>query len=153
MARKRKLRTLNEEEPGLDMSSLIDVSFLLLIYFIATSTLKPREADLGMTLPTTESTNTSKVEIDQMTINLNGQGMVIVNEEVVENDPTKRVMPQLRTRLADYKAAADLSDSTPVVILSADDSAKSQRFVDVLNTLADVGITSVTLSGFKAAGG
>ena len=45
-----------------------DVSFLLLIYFLVTQTLDPKEADLGMTLPTTDSSSASEVEIDQMTM-------------------------------------------------------------------------------------
>jgi len=138
-------------DPGLDMSSLIDVSFLLLIYFITTSTLQPKEADLGMTLPTSDSSNSSQVEIDQMSITLNGQGMVIVNDQVLDTDINSRSLPLLKDALSQYKAAADLSEDQPVVILSADDSAKGQRFVDVLNTIAEVDISNVTLAGFKPA--
>ena len=46
----------SDEDPELDISSLIDVSFLLLIYFIVTSTLQKRETDLGITLPSTVPT-------------------------------------------------------------------------------------------------
>ncbi len=128
---------------------MIDISFLLLIYFIATSSLQPREADLGMTLPTIDSTSSAPPEIDQMNIKLTGQGAVMVNDEVLDTDVNTRALPNLKDRLSQYKAAADLSDSTPVVILAADDSAKGQRFVDVLNTLAAVGIENVTLAGFS----
>jgi len=149
MARKRTYKPEGEPDPGLNMSAMIDISFLLLIYFVATSTLQPKETDLGMTLPTSQSTGAAKVEIDQMSISLNGQGAVLVNDEMLDTDTSTRRLPMLRDRLRQYKAAADLSDSTPVVILSADDQAKGQRFVDVLNTLADVGISSVTLAGFQ----
>ena len=152
MARRRKYKGLGAEDPGLDMSSLIDVSFLLLIYFIATSSLKPVEADLNMALPTSDSSS-SDVEIDQMNINLNGQGMVVVNDEVLDTDVENRDMPLLYEKLQIYAQVAESSGDTPVVILSADDSAKGQRFVDVLNTLAKVGIKSVTLSGFSEVGG
>ena len=63
MSRHRR-RPVEEAEPVLDMSSLIDVSFLLLIYFLVTSTLDPKEADLGMKLPTTETSAANPVEID-----------------------------------------------------------------------------------------
>lgn len=152
MARRRKYEGVVAEDPGLDMSSLIDVSFLLLIYFVATSTLKPKEAELGMTLPTTES-SASQVEIDQMTIHLRADHVVVVNEEVVDTEPQgkERNLVGLKQRLADYKGAADAINSTAVVILSAEDEAKGQPFVDVLNTLASVGIKNVTLSGFSPA--
>ncbi len=150
MARRNRTSGVEIIDPGLDMSSLIDVSFLLLIYFISTSTLQPKESDLGMVLPTSDSSNASQVEIDQMSVSLNGQGMVILNDnEILDTDVNSRKLPQLFERLRDYKEAADLSETTPVIILSADDSAKGQRFVDVLNTIADVGIKSVTLAGFQ----
>ena len=149
MARKKK-GLPPEEEPGLDMSSLIDVSFLLLIYFLVTSTLQPKETDLGMTLPTTQASS-SDVEVDQMTINVNGEGHVEVNGELLDTDTSSRDLPRLFDKLSQYADAARLTNSEPVVVISADDAAKGQRFVDVLNTLAHekVNIRNVTITGFS----
>ncbi|NRB72986.1 MAG: biopolymer transporter ExbD [Verrucomicrobiales bacterium] len=139
-----------EEDPALDMSSLIDVSFLLLIYFLVTSTLDPKEADLGMTMPTSTGQG-SDVEIDQMTVEVNSQGHIVLNEEVLDTDAANRDVPQLLDRLKTYSESARLTDSEPMVIIAADDAAKGQRFIDVLNALADpeVGIDKVTISGFQ----
>lgn len=148
MARRREAP--KEADPELDMSSMIDVSFLLLIYFIVTSTLDPKEADLGMTMPTSQSSGSADVEIDQMTINVNGLGHILVNDEVLDSDPDSREVPALIDRLSTYAESARLTDSKPMVIIAADDAAKGQRFVDVLNALAheSVGIQNVTISGF-----
>lgn len=137
-----------EEEPELDMSSMIDVSFLLLIYFIITSTLDPKEADVAMKMPTSESSSSTEVEVDQMTINVNGAGHIVANEETLDQDPNDRDVPLLHRKLEAYKKAADLTNSQPIVIIAADDSASGQRFVDVLNALASVGISNVTITGF-----
>ena len=147
---RRKRVAPKEEDPGLDMSSLIDVSFLLLIYFLVTSTLDPKEADLGMTMPTSQSDGSTDVEIDQMTITVNSLGHIVVNEEVLDTDPTQRDVPNLLDRLSTYAESARLTDSEPMVIISADDASKGQRFVDVLNALAHktVGIKNVTIAGF-----
>ncbi|MEX2578325.1 MAG: biopolymer transporter ExbD [Verrucomicrobiales bacterium] len=138
-----------EENPTLDMSSLIDVSFLLLIYFLVTSTLDPKEADLGMTMPTSQG-GASDVEIEQMTVEVNNVGHIVVNDEVLDTDPESREVPLLLDRLQTYAESARLTDSKPLVIIAADDGAKGQRFIDVLNALADenVGINNVTISGF-----
>ncbi len=140
-----------DKDPELDMSSLIDVSFLLLIYFIVTSTLDPKEADLGMTMPTSQSDGSTDVEIDQMTINVNSSGHIVVNEEVLDSDVTNREVPVLLDRLTTYAESARLTDSEPMVVIAADDAAKGQRFVDVLNALAHetVAIKNVTISGFN----
>lgn len=147
MSRRRR-RAPQEEEPGLDMSSLIDVSFLLLIYFLVTSTLDPKEADLGLKLPTTESTASNPVEIDQMTIEVNSEGHIVVDSEVLDTDQDDRKVPLLSAKIGEYAQAAELTNSQPIVVVSADDAAKGQRFVDVLNALAAAGIENVTITGF-----
>lgn len=140
-----------EADPALDMSSLIDVSFLLLIYFLVTSTLDPKEADLGMTMPTSQGSSSAEVEIDQMTVEVNSSGHIVLNDEVLDTDPSTREVPMLLDRLKTYAESAKLTDSKPMVIIAADDAAKGQRFIDVLNALADpsVGIKNVTITGFS----
>lgn len=128
------------------MSSLIDVSFLLLIFFIATSTLQPPEADLGMDIGGTGGI--VHHDVDFFTIEVNSDGAVVGNDETLDANLEIRDLPQLRDRLIGYKAAADLSDSKAVVIVKAADEAKGQRFVDVLNCVARVGIEDVTLAMF-----
>ncbi|MDF1815372.1 MAG: biopolymer transporter ExbD [Verrucomicrobiales bacterium] len=142
--------TTHEENPSLDMSSLIDVSFLLLIYFIVTSTLDPKEADIGMTLPVEKRIPGEPLIIDTMQIDVNSSGAILVNEEILDADPASREVPFLLDRLRTYAESARLINSEPVVIVAADDAAKGQRFVDVLNALAhrDVAIDKVTISGF-----
>ena len=52
-------------------------------------------------------------------------------------------------KLKQYKDAADLTGSQPVVVVAADDQSVGQRFVDVLNALAKVEIHNVTITGFS----
>jgi biopolymer transport protein ExbD len=139
-----------EPDPQLDMSPMIDMSFLLLIYFLVTSTLEPVESDLAMTMPTSMGESSAKVEIDMMTVQVNPVGAVVLNDEVLDTDPTVRELPMLVDRLRTYVESAKLTDSEPMVIIAADDAAKGQRFVDVLNALAEPGveIKKVTITGF-----
>ncbi len=148
MGKRRKAPA--EEEPALDMSSMIDVSFLLLIYFLVTSTLDPKEADLGFTLPTSQSNSTVEIELDQNTIEVNAQGHIIMNDETLDTDTESRKLPMLLDRLQTIVDAANAVNQEPLVIISANDGAKGQRFVDVLNTLGNdkINIKNVTLTGF-----
>ncbi len=130
---------------------MIDLSFLLLVYFLVTSTLEPVESDLAMTMPSSNSDGGAQVEIDQMTVQVNSAGNIVLNDEILDTDPTTREVPLLLDRLRTYAESAKLTDSKPMVIIAADDAAKGQRFIDVLNALADqtVNIRNVTISGFK----
>ncbi len=150
MGRRVTLSAPPDVEPQLDMAPLIDVSFLLLIYFLVTSTIEKREADLGLTLPTENPDSSSaQVEIDQKTIVIDSEGAVVVNDDILDTDAGNRELPNLTSRLKMYSKAAELSGSKPLVVVSADDSSKGQRLVDVLNALAGEGIKNVTMTGFR----
>ncbi len=142
MATKKRFPTDQIEEPALDMSSLIDVSFLLLIYFLVTSTLEPRESDLSMEMPT-DSGKASSIQIDPLKIRLTAAGQITIAEQVMADDA------QMEAELDRYKQLTDATDKQPLVIVASDDDAKQQRFVDLMNALARVGITTITLSGFE----
>lgn len=151
MARRTHITLESDEDPELDISSLIDVSFLLLIYFIVTSTLQKRETDLGITLPSTVPTDSTD-PVDPLAIKISKDGAITVDEIELEGagkdgEPSK--VEALRTRLTEYKTQTELVNEKPMVVLAAADDGKTQRFVDVVNALAFVGIKSITMTGFR----
>lgn len=149
MSRKKKSDNLDDDAPGLDISSLIDVCFLLLIYFLVTTTIQPREQDLRMALPTTSS-NSAPADLAPMFIKVNQSGQIFINsgpaEELVESDPNVHRLPELTNRLSSYVATARAGAQEPVVQVSVNGEAAQQRVVDVLNCLAGVKISSVTFT-------
>lgn len=135
-------------EPELDISSLIDCSFLLLIYFLITSSIDPVETDLGMKLPR-DPTDGRAVPLHDLTVQISPEGHILLNDEVLETDGSKHSLPLLRERLNQYIEVSKIVQSECLIVIAADDASQSQRFVDVLNTVAEAGIESVTISGFK----
>ena len=149
MSRKKKSDNLEEDAPGLDISSLIDVCFLLLIYFLVTTTIQPREQDLNMKLPAAAPSAAPSV-LAPMFIKVDQGGRIFVNagpaEEEVESDPNVHLLPELTSRLLSYTATARASGQEPVVQIKVNEEAKQQRVVDVLNCLASVKIRAVTFT-------
>lgn len=135
-----------EQDPELDISPLIDVAFLLLIYFLVTTTLLKSEADLSLTLPGIDKTDSKEVKIDQMLIKVDSTGAVIVNEEVSDSDPNDRDLPNLTDRLTRYAASCIVANTEPQIIIDCDNEALGQRFVDVLNACAKSEIKNVSLA-------
>jgi biopolymer transport protein ExbD len=133
-------------EPGLDISSLIDVAFLLLIYFIVTTTLTKSEADLSMVLPGISSDQSTSVKVDQMVVRVAADQGVFVNDELVDGDPNDRVLPNLADRLERYAASAQVAGSEPMVIVDCANEAPQQRFIDVLNACTRAGLKNVSLT-------
>jgi len=147
MIRKRVgRRTGNGENPGLDISSLIDVSFLLLIYFLITSTLEPKEGDIKLSLAGVPPTM-GAVNFDRPDIEVDALGIVSFSGEIVGANPEVRELVQLTDRLETYLEAAAVysREAKAGVNLKVDDSVKGQRFIDVMNCLAGVGITDVAI--------
>lgn len=136
----------NEPDPELDMSPLIDVAFLLLIYFIITTSLMKQEADLSLVLPGIESRDSREVKIDQMLVKIDAGGTVLVNEEVSDSDSNDRNLPNLTDRLTRYAASAKVANTEPQIIIDCSEEALGQRFVDVLNVCAKAGIANVSLA-------
>ncbi len=154
MSRRKRGLAAEDDEPALDISSLIDVCFLLLIYFLVTSTIQPREQDLPMTLPSRVQSD-APLEIEPMLIEVakTGSGFSIV---VNKNEPLdtavmgeKRTLPLLSESLLTYSNLAKANGSTPLVQLFIDPLVEQQTAMDVLNCLKGANINSVTFSQVK----
>lgn len=149
MARHRKYEAAEEADPALDISSLIDVCFLLLIYFIVTSTIAPRESDLGMALPSGVPSS-EQPDIEPLFIRVEANGALSTGtgaaQQAMDSDPDVRDVPLLRSQLQLYSDAARAANSKPIVQIYVDGEATQQRVIDVLNALAGVGISSVTFT-------
>jgi len=149
MARHKSSRAEPEPDPELDISSLIDVCFLLLIYFIVTSTITPKETDLGMALPaSTPSTDQPKIE--PMFIRVDAAGVIYTGtgaaQQTLDSDASAREVPLLDSQLNLYASAALSAGNTPLVQVYVDPGSTQQRVIDVLNALAGAGISSVTFT-------
>ena len=130
----------------MDVSPLIDVGFLLLIYFLVTTTLLRQEADLSLVLPGVAASQSDPIEVDQMLITINAGSEILINGEVVDSNPNDRRTPNLSDRLERYAASTAIAGSEALVVIECADEAPEQRFVDVLNACATHGIKNVSLS-------
>ncbi len=150
MARHKHHESNESSGPSLDISSLIDVCFLLLIYFLVTSTIAPRERDLGMSLPVPFPLDPDQPLIEPLFIDIAASGEIhtgiLETRLPMDADSASRELPLLRGQLEMYAGAARASNSTPLVQIRADDQTTQQRVIDVLNTLAAVHIQSVTFT-------
>lgn len=131
----------------MDISSLIDVSFLLLIYFLVTATLTKKEVDLGFEIP---PVNGEPIEdLSPMHISLRASGEVIVgsarrgeNLGKAAADGSHRA---LASALVDYNTAAARAGSVAVVRLDADDASNHRQFAHVINALQSAGIEELVI--------
>mgnify|MGYP005848094735 CR=1 FL=1 len=149
MARKKRATGLGDDTPKLDISSMIDATFLLLIYFLVTTTILPREQDIQMALPAAAPSE-KPPEIEPKLISIEANGAIFIgadsNRIPMDSDPNVRELPQLLEDLRSYASIARSADTTPLVQIYVDGGASQQRVIDVLNALTAVEINKVTFT-------
>ena len=115
-----------------DITPLIDVVFLLLIFFLVTSTFKKEELALLLNLPkSTDGKSSAKELKDRLIIELTKDKLAVNNEEMNSEDFDKKI--------------ESLTDKTIPVILRADSQVVYQRVVEVLGILQKYKIPNLNL--------
>lgn len=149
MARHKKGQSLDEDEPELNISSLIDICFLLLIYFLVTTTIVRSETDTNMQLPA-QAPSDDIPEIKPLFIRVDNDEVIYINsgpaQERLDEDPKSRKLPMLSERLGTYADGARAAGQDPLVQVYVDGDATHQRAIDVINTLRQKNISKVTFT-------
>jgi biopolymer transport protein ExbD len=140
---KKNRRLIEDEAPGLDISSLVDVSFLLLVFFLVTSTIQRSEADLASKLGGNPLLSDG-VEPYMIEIDLDKEGVIRVDGDVVDGAGSSA----LSGRLKEIVELARLADVEPLAVIRADDDAPHQRLIDIVDAMKARGIKDMTLDGF-----
>jgi biopolymer transport protein ExbD len=131
-----KLSPRNSEEPDVNLTPMIDVVFLLLLFFMV-STSFIRESSLKVDLP--EATGQALAEQEKaIDIVINADGQFIVNTITLDKPSNEQLAAVLK------KAVGDNND--PHIIISADANAEYQNIVTAMDTAQQLGYTRLTLA-------
>ena len=136
------LDELINEKTELQIAPLIDVVFLLLIYFMVSSSLKRSEADLFMSLPSAVAVSQELKMPDEQVIEVLADGLIVLNG--TDYSPSEKDLAKLEETLVRYREASLLIGIPAMITIAADDNSLHERVIDVLNACAGAGITSVT---------
>lgn len=124
------------EEPDVNLTPMIDVVFLLLLFFMV-STSFIRESSLKVDLP--EATGEAMAEqVDPIDIVIQADGKVLVNDQAVANVTPAALAEALKRVVGEQK--------DPHVIISADAKAEYQLIVTAMDTAQQLGYTKLTLA-------
>ena len=137
------LDDLLNEKTELQIAPLIDVVFLLLIYFMVSSSLKRSEADLSMSLPSSVAQATELKMPDEQIIEVLANGHIVLNDREYA-DPSKADLADLEYTLTRYREASALMGTPAMITIAAEDDSLHERVIDVMNACAGAQITSVT---------
>jgi biopolymer transport protein ExbD len=132
------------EGDEMQMAPLIDVVFLLLIFFMVTSSLQKFETDLGIRLPGRVQQSEQLAMPDEQIVEILTDGRVMLNNQFYD-DPGTPDMPQLTAMLKKFKQASELANVKPLLTVQASGKSDHQRLMDVLNAAAGADIAHVSI--------
>ncbi|MEK7794383.1 MAG: biopolymer transporter ExbD, partial [Candidatus Hydrogenedentota bacterium] len=89
---------LQDDVDTIPMAPLIDIVFLTLVFFMATTTYSSLESELDITLPTASGAELSDRQQGEIYINVRADGSIILNEREVNLDELQSVLD----RVAEY---------------------------------------------------
>lgn len=127
-------RPRREEEVDVNLTPLIDVVFLLLIFFMVSTTFI-RESEIELTLPEASAEARNQPD-DKIDIAIDRNGRFFVNGNALINTQ----LTTIRQALNDAKP----DDGDPIVIISADAAATHQSVVTVMDAARQAGLTRIT---------
>lgn len=141
--RNRKILEASSRDEEIQMSGMIDVTFLLLIYFIVSTTLIRSEADLGISLPGSVAQSVQVRLPDEQIIEIEANGEVLLNGMNFDT-PSSREMPQLVSTLVRFRQASEAANTPPMITIQPNPFTEHQRIIDVMNACAAAGIKNVS---------
>jgi biopolymer transport protein ExbD len=147
MTSARRHRQATEENPdfGFQIAPMIDVVFVVLVFFMALSASVRIEQDLNSRLPGSAETSVAMSFPDEQIIGVEVDGQVTLNDDPIDG-PADTSLPRLVATLKRLKQNADAAKTTLLVTVASDPVAPYYRTVDVLNALAAVGIEDVSFT-------
>ena len=140
-----KLKHRDEVKAAVDMTPMIDCVFLLLVFFMVSTTFNRQEADISFALPGTADQSDSVEIPDEQIIQITEAGNVFLND--LEYDaPTDPDMPELVKTLILFRQSAEANKVPAMITIAPEDNVKQQRVVDVLNACTAAKIANVTFA-------
>lgn len=132
-----KLQNHAKEEPTVDLTSLIDVVFLLLIFFMVSTTFE-RETVLKVDLPEASAVEDREEFPDALELVIDGEGRMFLNDERLLDSNVNTV------RAAMEQMAGERRDLP--LILRADRQTPHHYVVTVMDVAAQLGFINLSIA-------
>ena len=130
------LRRTHREAPELNLIPLIDVVFMLLIFFMVTTTFN-RDSGIQLTLPDASAEADTQQE-KQLEIVIDAEGRYYINQQLVVNTAPETLKRSLQQSLTQDKDAP--------IIISADAKTPHQAVITVMDVARQLGLVNFTLA-------
>ena len=140
-----QIRRKDVQTVEMQMGPMIDMVFLLLVFFMVSAKPFKQESDINIGLPGTVAQEEALDIPDEQRIQIQPNGQILLNDQPMDA-PQSPELPALLGTLKRFKESADSNKTEALITIDADDAANHQRIVQVLNACAQAKITGVTFA-------
>jgi len=144
MTRKKKVRKEVEAiHLGFQIAPMIDVVFVIMLFFMVMAGAVQVENELNLKLPGTMPSDAPPEAIEDTQIRVLESGEVLLNDDLM-GDGADVNLVNLSSTLARLVESSKAAESKVVVTIVADEFAPYQRVINVLNALSVARVQNVT---------
>jgi biopolymer transport protein ExbD len=138
-----KLQHRSTEDPTVDLTSLIDVVFLLLLFFMVSTTFE-HQALLKVDLPEASAVEDRPEALESLELVIDSEGRMFLNDQrLVDSD-------ERTLRAAIEQAAGD--ERTLPLVLRADRLTPHHFVVTAMDVAAQMGFSNLSIATDRTAG-
>lgn len=142
----RRLETnVNDGSVGFQIAPMIDVVFVIMLFFMIMAGSIKVERELNSKLPGIAITSAPTDFVDEQIIAISPQGDITLNDEPFDS-VNSTTLPQLKSTLMRLKQASDAAKAPVLITIISDPQAKYSRTINVLDALAVAGVSNVTFT-------
>jgi biopolymer transport protein ExbD len=134
-----------ESNPGFQIAPMIDVVFVIMLIFMVMAGAVKVEHELKTTLPGNAETAKETELPDEVTIGISESGEVTLNEDSV-GAPGDKLLENLFNQMKQMGQAAEQSKTKLLISVQAEENARYDRVINVLDCLAKANISNVTFA-------
>jgi len=137
-----KFSRQRSQEVGVDLTPLIDVVFLLLIFFMVSTTFT-RESHMQVELPEASGEPASPAEVKQIDVVINAQGQYVLNDKALVNNP-RETLERGVNELAE-------GDTKLPFIITADGRTPHEYVVRAMDVAGRLGFSKLSITTEREA--
>jgi biopolymer transport protein ExbD len=132
-----RLQTRSRDEPEINLTSLIDVVLLLLVFFMV-STSFVREAEINLRLPEADIEVETRVATEALEITITENGGYLVNGRQLVNSERRTLRAAIERLIGD--------DRSMDVYIRADALATHQAVVTAMDVAGQLGFVNINIA-------
>lgn len=130
-----KFQTREPEKADFPLAPMVDVVFLLLIFFIATKQYSQSEKELNVSVPVAEEGADARQTVGEIIVNVRESGEVVVDKTLMDK---KQLFEKLQRIARVHKNQA--------IRIRGDGKVEYQKIVEVIDVCQKAGIPNISFA-------